>query len=331
MPETTPPPTARRDQRIRTLLAVAVTGLILALLLLPLSPRALADAFARIGLLPVLLVALVAVIDGLPVEVDKLRRTCRHLGIPLTYRQSAALSLPATALAAVLPAQAEELVKARQLSLLKGVGFEEAVGTILLDRGYNLGGHIVLLSGSLAAMAAGATGPRALVAGLAVGGATCALGVLLVALAGRWSDRVAWLKDRPLTRALRTARPSFNAWMVLYCGLVQAALAGSLAVMAGAAGLAVPFAAVLAWRTGATLFAKIPVSIGGFGLRVGALALGLAAFGSAPAAVASALLFGVVSVLVPSLAAFAFYPLLARTLGHVRDDLARAGRLLTDW
>jgi uncharacterized membrane protein YbhN (UPF0104 family) len=328
-----PPPQrpSSGNRRIHTVLAFAVTAVILALMLAPLSWEALVEAVKAIGPAPVLVVAVVALIDGLPVEVDKFRRTCRHVGIPLTFRNSAALSLPATALSAVFPAQAEEFVKARQLSLLHGVGLEQAVGTVILDRGYNLGSHLVLLAGSLGAMAVGTTGPRALAAGLAAAGTAWGIGILMVSLVARWSGRISSRRGRALVQALRTASPRFNAGMVLYCGLAQIALAGALFFLTTSAGLAVPFAVVLAWRTGATLFAKLPVSIGGFGLREGALALGFASFGAAPTVVAASLLFGAVSVLVPSLAALAFYPLLARTLGYLQDDLVRAGRHLTDW
>lgn len=331
MPAPPPPPNHRRGRPVRIVLAVVVTALILALMLAPISLEAVLDAFREIGLVPMLPVALAGLIDALLVDVDKLRRTSRHLGIRLSFAQSAVLSLPATSLGVILPAQAEEFLKARQMSLRYGVPFGETVGIVLLDRGFNLGGHFVVLAGSLAALAIGGSGPWASGAGLLGGALMCGALVALVLFAARWvgSRRRASLQS--LTWAARTTKPAFNGLMFCYSASVHLAFSLALLFMAHAAGLDLPFAAAVAWRSTAVLFGKIPITLGGFGLREGTLALGLAAFGPTPSAVAVALLFGVVSALVPALAALAFQPFLAKTLGLVHDDLRLGGRMLADW
>ncbi len=331
VPESLPPESSRKDRFIRAALGIAVTCLILALMLTPLSPDTLVAAFARIGLLPVLVLVSVALADALLVDVDKLRRTSSHLGISLSFVQSAALSLPATSLGAVLPAQAEEFLKARQMSTHHDIPLSKTVGIVLVDRGYNVGSHLLVLAGSLAALAVGGSGRLALAAGVVGSALMCGALVALVSLVAQWAGKSQRASLQSLTWAARTARPAFNGMMFCYSSVTQLLFALALLLMAHAVGLNLSFAAAVVWRSSAMLISKIPITLGGFGLREGVLALGLGAFGPTSSAVAVALLFGVVATLVPALAALSFQPFLARTLGSVHDDIRLGGRTLADW
>lgn len=306
--------------------AVTTVAVLLVIVSVPLDR--VTEALGWIGVGPTLLAMVVAALDGILVDSDRLKRVCRHLGLDLTLRDAAALAVPATALGVVAPLQSDEVLKARQLSVRYGRPFAEALGIVVTDRGFSLVAHAALLAGGLAGLLSGA-GPLGTVAVVATG--TVACGTFLLALAraiASWprlaNHRVVGLFLGPF----RALGPWFVAGMFAYALAADLALAVTLAVMAAAAGIEASFAAILVWRHGSILFGKIPVTVGGYGLREGALALGLSAYGEAPVAVAVAvaLWFGACASLVPSLVALAFRPFVAGALDCLKQDLTRGVR-----
>lgn len=305
---------------------VATTVVVLVVILLSVPLDRVAEALGWIGIGPTLLAVGVAVVVGLLVDSDRLRRVCRHLGLDVTLRDAAALAVPATALGAVAPLQSDEVLKARQLNVRHHRPFAEALGIVVTDRGFCLVAHAALVAGGLAGLAVG-SGRLATTAAIAA--AAFASGVFLLAMVRAIASCRRLANNRligPFSAPFRALRPGFVAGMFGYALAADLAVAATLAVMAGAAGLDAPFAAVLVWRHGSVLIGKIPVTVGGYGLREGSLALGLSAYGEAPVAVAVALWFGVCASLVPSLVALTFRPFLAGTVERLRQDLARGVR-----
>lgn len=305
---------------------VATTVLVLAVILLSVPLDRVAEALGWIGVGPTLLAAAVAVVDGLLVDSDRLRRVCRHLGLDVTLRDAAALAVPATALGVVAPLQSDEVLKARQLSVRHQRPFAEALGIVVTERAFGLVAHAALVAGGLAGLASGA-GPLGTAVVIALG--TVVSGAFLLALVRAVASRRRLANHRllgPFSGPFRGLRPGFVVGMFGYALASDLALAATLVVMAGAAGLEVPVAAVLVWRHGSMLIGKVPVTAGGYGLREGSLALGLSAYGEAPVAVATALWFGVCASLVPSLVALTFRPFVAGTVDRLRQDLAHGVR-----
>lgn len=305
---------------------VATTVVVLVVILLSVPLERVAEALGWIGIGPTLLAVAVAVVDGILVDSDRLRRVCRHLGLDVTLRDAAALAVPATALGVVAPLQSDEVLKARQLNVRHHRPFAEALGIVATDRGFSLVAHAALVAGGLAGLTFGA-GPLGTTVAIALG--TSVSGAFLLALVWAIASRRRLANHRllgPFSGPVRGLRPGFVAGMFGYALAADLAVAATLVVMAGAAGLEAPVAAVLVWRHGSMLIGKVPVTVGGYGLREGSLALGLSAYGEAPVAVAVALWFGVCASLVPSLVALTFRPFVAGTVERLRQDLAQGAR-----
>lgn len=299
-----------------------VTLGLLAAMLASVPLERLPDALAATGIVPIGACALLGAIDGLLFDADKLRRIMRRLGFPVSFGQAAALSYPATVLGAVLPAQVEEVLKARMISTGQGVGVWQGMGVVALDRGLNLMAHAALLCGGIVPVVLG-LGDRPAI--LAMSAATILGGVLILAMVTAFASST-WLRKRPLVGALAEAfsRTSFRfkAAMVAYAAAMNVAFAAVLMWMAGSAGIPVSFHEAVLWKTGATLMGKIPVSAGGFGVREGSLALGLSLRGDPTAGVAVALAFGVASTLTPAAVTLPFRHYLRRALAQARQDAA---------
>ncbi len=308
---------------------VATTVVVLVVILLSVPADRVAEALGRIGIGPTLLAAAVAVVDGLLLDSDRLRRVCRHLGLDVTLRDAAALAVPATALGVVAPLQSDEVLKARQLNVRHHRPFAEALGIVATDRGFSLVTHAALVAGGLAGLGYG-SGPLGTAVAIALG--TSVSGALLLALVRAIASVPSLANHRlfgPFSGPFRCLRPAFVVGMFGYALAADLAVAATLVVMAGAAGLEAPLAAVLVWRHGSVLIGKVPLTVGGYGLREGSLAVGLSAYGEAPVAVAVALWFGVCASLIPSLVALTFRPFVAETVERLRQDLAQGVREVT--
>ncbi len=301
---------------------VAVTLALLGIVLLSVPLDRVVEALAWIGPGPTLLAVVVCVVDGTLVDADRLRRVCRHLGLDMSLCEAAGLAIPATAFGIVAPFQVDEVLKARQLNMQHGRPFAEALGIVATERGFSLVAHASLLAGGLSGLWRGPPGASECLL-VALGTAFSGAVLLLLARAlASWRT----VADHRLFGAVagpyRRLSPGFIVAMFAYALGVDLSVVATLQVMANAAGLDVPFAALLVLRHGSVLLAKVPVTVGGYGLREGSLALGLAAYGEAPAAVAVALWFGVCANLVPSLVALLFRPFVARSVERLREDLA---------
>jgi len=320
----------REDRRGRwpsRALALGLSLAILAMLLSRVSPEEALGALAMVGPWPVLATVAVALIDGLLVDVDKFRRLLSRLGIRCSFREVATLSIPATALGGLAPAQAEEFWKARQLQRLLGGTYSEAMGLVALDRGINFASHLVLGGGALASLWLGAGCPWSLAAGVGVAYGLALGGMgLLSRLAGRVpADRHP--RSRAFTGGLRRSSPGLRARILAYACASHLALSGCLWWMAIAGGAQWTLSEALVWRAASVLASKVPVSLGGIGVREGVLALGLSRAIPASVAVPVGLLHGLLTGLLPPLAALGFRSWFRETAEGMLRDLGRLTRV----
>ncbi|HOU54270.1 MAG TPA: lysylphosphatidylglycerol synthase transmembrane domain-containing protein [Myxococcota bacterium] len=288
----------------------------------------LVASLRSVGRWPVIGTVLVALAEGLALELDKLRRILRHLGCPLSLRDVGAMALPAVALGALAPAQAEEVWKARQVQVRIGCPFGEALGIVAFDRGINLVSHLVLIAGGTGAswLGHGSLGTLAAALSLAfiagIGGITLAARIAALGPLQRHAGILAF------TGALRRTSPGFRAGMLAYACLANLALTGALWWMGRAAGVAWPLASAMAWRAGSVLLSKIPVSLGGLGVREGVLVAGLAQWTSSPVAVAVGLAFGLITAWVPPVFALSFQSWFRESMVRMMWDLRQGWRFV---
>ena len=307
-------------------LALGLSLAILAALASRMQVEEVAEALRSVGPWPWVVTLLVALLDGLVIDADKLRLLLRHLGFPASFRDAAALAIPATALGALAPAQVEEFWKARQVQVRLGTSFPEALGIVAFERGLNLVSHLVLAAAGLVSLALDPSFGWTL--WLVLGGAYAAgLGgislvsrVLRSGRLDRHAGAVAFLS------ALRRTSTGFRAGLLAYACLANLALSGCLWWMAIGAGVEWPLASALAWRAAAVVGSKVPVSLGGLGIREGVLVLGLSGSAEASLAVTVALLFGLTTSLAPPLFALGFWSGLRETTGWMIRDLGRGLR-----
>lgn len=280
-----------------------------------------------IGPWPVAVTVLVALIDGIWVDVDKLRRILRHLGHAWSFWEVGALAIPALALGALMPAQGEEVWKARQMQVRLGTSFGEALGIVALDRGINLMSHGVLGIGGLLALWWDLEGGGHLLlplicaygAGLGVIWLAARVARLGTEHAGIWTS---------LSGALRSTSGPFQAGMLAYACLANLALSGGLWWVGRAAGAHWTLASALAWRAGSVIASKVPITVGGLGVREGVLVVGLAGWTSSSAAVAAGLIFGLTTALAPPLVALGFWSWFQDSMDQMLRDLARGLRVI---
>lgn len=306
----------------RTWLWVLVTIVVLASILLAVPLDRVGEALGWIGVGPTLLAVVISVVDVLLVDSDRLRRFCRYRGLDVTLRDAAAMVVPAVALGLVAPLHSDKVLKARLLNVRHHRPFGEALGIVVTDRGVSLISHAALVVGGLFGLWLGAGWT---ISALAVTSGTALSGAIFLIVLKAFTSWRPIARHRllgPVAAPFWTMRPSFIAAMFGYALVADLAVASTLQVMAASARLDVPFAAILAFRHGSLLIDKVPITVGGYGLREGSLALGLSLYGDAPVAVAVALWFGVCSSLVPSLVALMFRPFVSSSLERLRRDLA---------
>lgn len=142
--------------------------------------------------------------------------------------------------------------------------------------------------------------PSLLLGALAAMGA----GVLAMLLVDRLPAGVTrWRVLRPGVRLAADARSvllsrSSTPWLLLLSFVAQVFLVVAVHLLAGALGLAISFAVCLCVVPAALLFAALPVSVGGWGVRESAFVVGFNLFGvNATDAFALSVLFGVASLL----------------------------------
>jgi len=309
-------------------LALALSLAILTALVSRVPLGEVAAAFRSVGPWTVAATALAALIEGVLVDLDKIRRILWHLGFRLPIWEVARLAMPAVALGAVAPVQAEEVWKARQIRDRLGCPFGEALGIVAFDRGINLASHLVLAAGGLGAWWLDSGSGPVLAGSLtlaflaALGGISGTARLVPAGSPGRHGGLASF------TLALRNTTGGFRAGMLAYACLANLVLTVALWWMGVSAGAEWNLSSALAWRAGSVLCSKIPVSLGGLGIREGVLAAGLSRWTSEPVAVAVGLAFGLTTAVVPPLFALGFRSWFRESMDLMIRDLRRGSRFL---
>lgn len=114
--------------------------------------------------------------------------------------------------------------------------------------------------------------------------------------------------------------------MLAYACLANLALSGALWWVGYAAGADWTLASALAWRAGSVIASKVPISLGGLGVREGVLVAGLAGWTASPAAVAAGLVFGLTTALAPPLVALGFWSWFRDSMDQMLRDLKQGLR-----
>ena len=292
---------------LRALLGLALLGVVLALA----DPRRVWDSLgqAHPGWL---LAGLAAAIASNLVSALRWRALAHWLGADMGVRDAIRWYFQAIGLNALLPGAVVggDLYRA---VVLRRAGQDAGASSwsVLLDRVSGL--WMLCAIGGLGAAASADTLGAALGLSPALlrGTALCGTALWLVlpwclpALLRRGSG---WRWLAPLRAA--AARPDFQrqlGWQVLASGAVQVLSAAALAAGGLALGIQLPPAA-WAWAIAPVfLMAALPVSVGGWGTREAAAVAALAPFGVAvPAAVGTAMLYGVYGLVQGALGALAF-------------------------
>lgn len=277
---------AERTGRLRGLVLIAVTAMILALLFRQIDPRAVGSALAtipaRAWLLATLLTASFPVLSAL-----RWRLTLRAIGHEVPLSRCLVVILGVSPISAIAPSKAGDLLKA--ISFRGEIGTLEVGGTVLTERALD----IVILA-ALALLGSLILGQALLarVAALMVGAGIIGLIILplLVSSIPKVALREKLARVIRVLEALRT-RPALAAGIVALTAANWLASIVQTHLLLRAVGAHPSFPLTLAALPLAIFVGLIPVTIGGMGTRDAALVTLLAPTVAAPQALSVGLLY----------------------------------------
>lgn len=232
---------------------------------------------------PVLMAALVVTLSGFALSVVRWQRVLIAMGQRVAVLKLARLYLAATFVSSLLPSTVGgDVVRVRRLGRIQKER-AGAVASVILER---LTGWLVLPVLTLAALVANPSllmlgSVSRLALGVALGTLVCLALIVLVASSSRLGGRLAERGDKAagvaaavhvaLTRLRRKPGAALEVLLVSFAYQLAVALAAFL--VAYSMGLGLGWTAIMAFTPVVAMIQVLPLTIGGLGLREGALVL----------------------------------------------------------
>ena len=293
--------------------ALAGTLVILLVLLLSVNLSQTFDTFRSMKPLPLLLAIALAVFASYIIGGYKWQRILAGLGFAVPFREILFVRLGGEPVKFVFPAKAGELIKPLYLKSARDVPMTESIGSLALDKIFNLAGLAVVF-----ALAVTVT------VGWVFGAAMLVLVALSVWLMHRFSKRLAdWLEKKEgkiaqlparLLRTLHGLSPKEALIQVLLGGLFlfSEVITGYLSLYA--AGVPVSFFEAATALPIVIVMVQIPITISGIGTREAGMMLFFAPFAPASTLLAVGVAFTMVELIAPVLFGLPWLPSLLRKI-----------------
>lgn len=307
----------------------SVSALSIALILASVPFSELVSGFQRVSEWCLLGSTGLALLHLLVLEPDKFRHILSWSDRPIRFSESADLSYPMNALGIVTPPQAPEFLRARLIVIRYGTTMSRALGAVAVDKGSLLIAHVlVLIAAASRIYVFAGWWPAVLLAALVCVGSALLFFKRLPEHDHRPEGRLAGSLFE-FTYTARRLGPARGLFILAYSLVVPCLGVLMLLLLISGTGIDIPIEQSVFWVTVALLASKLPVSIGGLGVREGILVLGLSSYAPVSALVSIGLLFGLAKWIVPTLVAAAFTRRLRQALRDLSADAAdNAGRLV---
>lgn len=268
-----------KGQWVRILLSFGVSSVLLILLFRHFDASLVSKYVRVIIFSPWILMAIcISLLCNLFLSTEKWRMIFLGLKRKISFQSLLYLDLATDLTIRVLPLRSGELVKAWYLLKTRGIPSPDVIGTILLEMLFNAGALILL----------GLTGWIGLLTGSPVTGIGCALAaaialLIVAAPAGRFIVKILpepALNSSPRTeKLLELARRISNiesrklAVIIFYSLLIEFGEIVNVALIFMAFSINVEIIELLAYLPAIALVSRLPVSIGGLGIRESSMIL----------------------------------------------------------